>query len=83
MSGKKIMPYRFIAVKYGADMLKRIALEGSPMELKDLNNMLWNEGYFQNGWRIKQFVVHHTDDPVFVVLLERPEKSDTVLETTK
>ncbi|MGD0159645.1 MAG: hypothetical protein ABSB89_05045 [Candidatus Bathyarchaeia archaeon] len=45
-----------------------------PIELADLNNML--KSYLSEHWTIKQFVIHHTDDPVFVVLLERPEKSD-------
>jgi hypothetical protein len=61
------MEYKFIAVKYGEDKLRRLTDEKSPTILTDLNNML--SEYLKAGWRIKQFFIHHTD--VFVVLLEK------------
>jgi|GEM_PF-5536434 hypothetical protein len=65
------MEYKFVAIKYGRGELR---MKDYPIELADLNNML--KSYLSEHWTIKQFVIHHTDDPVFVVLLERPEKSD-------
>jgi hypothetical protein len=67
------MEYKFVAIKYGRVELR---LKDYPIELADLNSMLKN--YLSEHWTIKQFVIQHTDEPVFVVLLERPEKSDNL-----
>ena len=69
------MEYKFVAIKYGKDKLRELRLKDSPIELTDLNNMLYDH-YLKDAtgdWRIKQFFIQYTDDPVFVVLLERPE----------
>jgi hypothetical protein len=65
------MEYKFVAIKYGRGKLR---LKDYPIELSDLNKML--NSYLSEHWRIKQFVIQYTDDPVFVVLLERSEKID-------
>jgi hypothetical protein len=70
------MKYKFVAIKYGRDKLRELRLKDSPIELADLNNML--DSYISKHWRIKQFFIQYTDDPVFVVLLERPERSDNL-----
>jgi hypothetical protein len=63
----KPIEYKFVAVKYGEDKLRKLTIEKSPTELTDLHHML--KEYIKAGWRIKQFFIHQTD--VFVVLLEK------------